>query len=136
MNKTENKLVTFASTTSCISHNFSWQCGQRTLGFNVSFEISGYFVQAYLSTYYFYWNEIGASESVTILLTLCLGNLFRYNGYFVDLFVRASNIPAITMYQKVRQHLYHLNFQWLVYRKRSKSWCNWISAMNLLMCGS
>ncbi|XP_073392762.1 N-terminal acetyltransferase B complex catalytic subunit NAA20 isoform X4 [Physcomitrium patens] len=29
-----------------------------------------------------------------------------YNGYFVDLFVRASNIPAITMYQKLGYSVY------------------------------
>ncbi len=29
----------------------------------------------------------------------------RYNAYFVDLFVRASNRPAITMYEKVHELL-------------------------------
>ena len=35
-------------------------------------------------------------------MRVCVCLSTSYNGYFVDLFVRASNNPAITMYQKVR----------------------------------
>jgi ribosomal protein S18 acetylase RimI-like enzyme len=41
----------------------------------------------------------------------------RYNGYFVDLFVRASNIPAITMYQKVCQQRSYLNSRSVSYER-------------------
>lgn len=47
-------------------------------------------------------------SSFNIIVTSLLWEIvyvIRYNGYFVDLFVRASNIPAITMYQKVFSNL-------------------------------
>ncbi|ONM08077.1 silencing gene B 102 [Zea mays] len=43
---------------------------------------------------------MGYSMSL-VTLHLCLVFIFRDKAYFVDLFVRASNMPAIRMYEKV-----------------------------------